>query len=136
MTAPKHRREVELIIEALDDVPDESDGQEAVERLGIDVKSWAAGVRSRIGNAETESRRKRFAEAETEYKKELDALSRRRSEPSRTKAAQQQTLRSLLARVPESAMHAVHFHKFEEATPEELAEMIRSLRHLLGEDDE
>jgi hypothetical protein len=43
-------------------------------------------------------------------------------------------MKSLLARAPTNT--AIHYHKFEEATADELAEMIRALRHLLGEDEE
>ena len=45
------------------------------------------------------------------------------------------TFRALLARVPQGQSIAMHFLKYEEASDDELDELIRSLRHLLGEDD-
>lgn len=133
MSESKDRREIDLLVEALDDVPDDADGQEAVRRLGIDVKSWASGIRARVASAIADERRGRFARAAAAYEEDLSALSRRRAEPARSKDDQQRILRALIERAPAAA--SVHFHKFEEANSEELAEMIRTLRHLLGEDD-
>lgn len=136
MTEPKNRREIELLVAALDDVPDADEGDEAVRRLGINVTSWTSDVRGRVARATADARRQRFEAAGASYEAELAALAKRHSEPSRSKEEQQRILRDLVARAPASAANAVHFHKFEEATNEELAEMIRSLRHLLDEDDE
>lgn len=134
MNDPKERREIELLIEALDDVPDAAEGEEAVRRLGVDVKSWAASVRARVAGANAEMRKHHFARAAASYEKDLAALARRPAEQKRSRTEQQRILRDLVERAPSTA--SVHFHKFEEATEEELAEMIRTLRHLLGEADE
>ena len=136
MSESKERREIELLAEALDAVPDDAEGHETVERLGIDVKSWAAGIRGRVAAAVADERRRRFAGATAAYKTDLEAYGRRSPEPKRSKERQQLLLRELIARVPPAEAASVHFHKFEEATDDELAEMIRAVRHLLGEDDE
>ena len=136
MSESKERREIELLAEALDAVPDDAEGHETVERLGIDVKSWAAGIRGRVAAAVADERRRRFAGATAAYETDLEAYGRRSPEPKRSKERQQLLLRELIARVPPAEAASVHFHKFEEATDDELAEMIRAVRHLLGEDDE
>jgi hypothetical protein len=137
VSAPKDRREIELIVAALDDeLPDDAEGQEAVRRLGIDVKSWAASIEGRIASARAEARKRRFELAATDYQRDLEALGQRRPERRRSKDEQQRILKELIARAPRSTVASVHFHKFEQATEDELGEMIRTLRHLLGEDDE
>jgi hypothetical protein len=136
MSEPKDRREIELLVEALDEVPDDADAAEAVQRLGIDVKSWATEVRALVATARGEARKRQFAEAAASYQRESDALGARSKGSPRSKEEQQHILRRLLDRAPKSGANAVHFLKFEEATSDELAEMIRSLRHLLGEADE
>jgi len=39
-----------------------------------------------------------------------------------------------MRRAPNQSAVSMHFHKYETATDEELAELTRALRHLLGED--
>jgi hypothetical protein len=135
VSGPNERREIELIVDALDDeLPDATEGSEAVRRLGIDVKSWSASIKDRVAKANADARKSRFAQAAADYRQDLDALARRPVEQRRSKEEQQRVLRDLISRAPTAA--SVHFHKFEEATSDELAEMIRTLRHLLGEDDE
>lgn len=136
MSESKERREIELLVEALDAVPDDAEGREAVERLGIDVKSWAAGIRDRVAAAAAEERRRRFAGATAAYETDLAKYGRRAAEPKRSREQQQRLFRELVARVPTAEAVSVNYHKFEEAADEELAEMIRAVRHLLGEDDE
>ncbi len=133
MSESKTRREIERLVQALDDEPDEAEREEVVRRLGIDMKAWANDVRSRVADAAVKARQDRFAAARSAYEADLAALARRPAEPQRSLEEQRRVLRTLVARVPDSA--AVHFHKFEQATVEELAEMIRALRHMLGEDD-
>lgn len=136
MSESKQRQEIALLAEALDAVPDEGEGREAVQRLGIDVKSWAADIRGRVAAAISEERRRRFASAAAAYQGDLERYARRRAEPTRPREHQQRYLRELLARVPAEQAASIQFHKFEKATDEEIAEMIRAVRHLLGEDDE
>jgi hypothetical protein len=136
VSEPKNRREIELLVDALDEEPEESERDDAVRRLGIDVKVWAAEIRTRVSSAAAAARQQRFAAARSAYESDLGRLAQRRVEPERSVEEQRRVLRGLLARAPAGAAAAVHFHKFEEATTEELAEMIRSLRHLLGEDDD
>jgi hypothetical protein len=136
VSEPKNLREIELLVKALDEVPDETEGEETVRRLGINVTSWTSDIRARVARANAEARQQRFDAAKAAYEADLGALGARPSEPARSKEEQQRILRDLVARAPQSATNAIHFHKFEEATGDELAEMIRSLRHLLREDDE
>jgi hypothetical protein len=137
MSESKSRREVELLIDALDDedLPDDAAGEDAVRRLNIDVKGWAGEIRSRVANARVEARRQQFALADAAYQQDLAKLAQRAPEPARSLHEQRMVLEDLIARAPKSVANAVHFHKFEEATSDELAEMIRSLRHLMGEDE-
>src|SRR4051812_44966404 len=81
----------------------------------------ASGIRARVASAITDERKDRFAKAAAAYEEDLAALSRRRAEPTRSKDDQQRILRALIERAPAAA--SVHFHKFEEANSEELAEM-------------
>ncbi len=49
MTDPKIRKKIANLVEVLDDeMPSEEDGREAVARLGLDTKAWAAEIRSKI----------------------------------------------------------------------------------------
>lgn len=130
--------EIEALIEALDEEPiDDADGTEAVKRLGVNVKAWALDVRQRIAKADKVDRSRQFDEARRVFREEATRYEGRRTEPTRSIAEQRAVLQQLMTRVPSnsSATVAVHFHKFEEATPEELAEMIKALRHLLSEDE-
>lgn len=135
MSNPKPKTAAELLMLALDDEPTtDEDGREAVKRLGVDVGAWAASIRSSVSQADKEKRRDRFAAADAARRAELDRLSSKASMPSGALGELRETLKDLLARAPQGA--AVHALKFEEATAEELAEMIRSVQHLLDEDDE
>ena len=136
MNDPKVRKEIDALIEALDDAPiSEADGREAVERLNVDVKVWARSVRERVADAEKAVRSRRFEVARQAYTTERASFEAKRAEPKRSLQEQRSVLRELVARVPRESATAVHFHKFDEASAEELAEMIKALRHLLGEDD-
>jgi hypothetical protein len=77
-----------------------------------------------------------FASAAAAYQEDLERFARRPAEPTRSRDHQQRYLRELLARLPAGQAASIQFHKFEKATDEESAEMIRAVRHLLGEDDE
>jgi hypothetical protein len=137
MSDSKTSREIELLVKALDDEPPtEDDAREAVKRLGIDTKSWADDIRKRVAAANDAERKERFAEARRAYRSELETLSTKKVEPARSLAEYRAEVKRLIARAPRDMAASVHAHKFEEATEEELAEMIRSLRHLLGDDEE
>ena len=134
MSNSKTRTEIERLVEGLDEVPvGDAEGQETVKRLGIDTKAWADSVRAKVTAAETAQRQARFAQAEHDYLADVKRLEAQRSEPARTVEEQRRKVKALLARAPRVMTVSMHFHKFEEATAEELAEMIKSLRHLLGE---
>jgi hypothetical protein len=132
----KSRREIEALVDALDDVPiDAEHVREKVAELGIDVPAMAARIRAKIAAADAADRKKRFADASAEYTSAVERLASRRPEPKRERAAQEAIFKALVAKAPPQAV-AMHFHRYESATEDELAEMIRVLRHLLGEDDE
>jgi hypothetical protein len=137
MSGPKPKQDIEALIEALDDVPvDDADARDPVKRLGIDVKQWAGAIRQRVAAADESDRAVRFAEARRAYAADAERYEAKKSEPRRSVEEQRATMRALMARIPrESGAAVVHFHKFEEATEEELAEMIKALRHLLKEDE-
>jgi hypothetical protein len=136
MTDPKKKDDIEALVEALDDVPvDEEEGRDAVKRLGIDVKKWAGALRQRVAAADETDRARRFDDARRVYREDAARYEAKKAEPKRSIDESRAVMRALMARVPrEGAAAVAHFHKFEEATEEELAEMIKALRHLLNED--
>jgi hypothetical protein len=132
----RSRREIEALVEALDDVPvDEADAKATVKALGIDVGALAATIRAKIAAADAADRERRYHEARKAYADEVERLERRRIAPEADREALRATFRSLMARVPAETRASAHFHKYEAASDEELVELIRALRHLLGEDD-
>jgi hypothetical protein len=134
MSNSKTRTEIERLVEALDEVAvSDVEAQETVKRLGIDTKAWAGSVRAKITAAETARRQARFAQAEHDYRAEAKRLESQVSEPGRSVDEQRRRVKALIARAPRETTVSMHFHKFDEATEEELAEMIKSLRHLLGD---
>jgi hypothetical protein len=137
MSDSKTQREVALLVSALDDEPvTDEDAREAVRRLGIDTKAWAADIRRRVVAANEADRRERFDDAGRAYGIELEELKARRAEPARSITEQRAVVKRLLARAPQDMSPSVHAHKFEQATEEELADMIKALRHLLGDDED
>ena len=132
----KSRKEIERLVEALDEEPIAGDeGGDAVKRLGIDVKAWAASIETRIASAEREELQARIARAASglaDETRRLDATAAGPTDP----ALQDQVWQHLVARLRPDQRPSFHAHKFEKATAEEKAEMIRALRHLLDEDDE
>jgi hypothetical protein len=130
----KTRRELELIADALDDAeptPEEIAG--TVARLPVTTAKWAADIRSRIAAADDADRQARFERARRGYRDEVQSLAARKPEPVRPLHEAQLVMKELMARAPAGV--SANFLKFENATPEELAEMIRALRHLLGDDE-
>lgn len=140
MSNSKTRTEIERLVETLDDVQiSEDEGRDAIKRLGIDTKAWAKAIKAKVAEAVSNQRKARFDEARKAYAADLGKLASRRAEPRRSIEQQREKVKTLLGRAPREMVVSMHFHKFEEATAEELSEMVRSLRHLLGEmgdDDE
>jgi hypothetical protein len=135
-TKKKRGRELELLVEALDDVPLDDDAvREANEKLGGDIGAFADKVRGMIADADARDRAARFQEARRSYAADLERFERRRLTPRGDRAEREATFRALIAKAPREAAVAMHFHKYESATDEELDELIRALRHLLGEDE-
>ena len=133
----KTRRDIEAVVEALDDLPIEpEEAALVVKSLGIDVKQLASKLRGAVTDADERDRKKRFEEASLAYAAELERLERigrvERQAPLPPREVQLATMRQLLQRAPQQSV-SMHFHKYETATDEELAELIRSLQHLLGD---
>ncbi len=129
----KTRRELDLLEAELEEaeVSDEEVAA-ATAQLAISPKDWAAAVRAKVDAALSADRTAKIEQARAGYQADLRRLQSRAAEPSNSLAGQQLVMKELLARAPEAR---VAYLKFEQATPEELAEMIRSLRHLLGDDE-
>ena len=129
----KTRRELDRLEDDLE-ITEMSDGEvaAATARLPVSPKEWAAAIRAKVAVALEADRSARIEQARAAYKTDLGRLQSRAAEPSKSLVAQQLVMKDLLARAPEAR---VAYLKFEEATPEELAEMIRALRHLLGDDE-
>ncbi len=129
------RKHLEHLTEALDDVPiDDHDVARTVGQLGIDVKSLAEELRQKVKDADAAERRQRIDAARAAYAREVERLERRKAEPRRPREEQLVVFRALLAKAPAQGL-AMHFLKYESASDDELAELIRSLRDLLGEDE-
>lgn len=131
----KTTRELELLDEALDDVeatPEQV--ASTMSRLSTTPAAWAAEVRARANDAKEAARQARLQAMRLAYQQERERYEARRAEPVRSKAELQLVFRDLIARAPQAV--SANFHKYEDAPPEELAEQIRALRHLLGLDDE
>jgi hypothetical protein len=115
---------------------DEQEGRDAVKRLGIDVKKWGGAIQQRVAAADEADRVRRFDDARRAYSEDAARYDAKKAEPKRSIEESRAVIRALMVRVPhEGAAAVAHFHKFEEATEEELAEMIKALRHLLNEDE-
>ena len=130
----KTRRALEFLADALDDaeaIPDEI--AVTVSRLPVTPVKWAADIRGRIAAADEIDRQARFELSRRGYRDEVRALDARKPEPVRPLHEAQLVMRDLMARAPAGV--TANFLKYENATPEEVAEMIRALRHLLGEDE-
>jgi len=131
----KTRRELELFADALEDAePTAEEIAETVARLPVTPAKWAADIRSRIAAADEADRQARFEQSRRGYRDEVRRLEDRKPEPVRSKVDAQLVIKELMARAPAGV--SVNFLKYENSTEEELAEMIRALRHLLGDDDD
>lgn len=111
------KKQIESLIDALDDVP--------VEPQNEGVASLAAKLRAKV----------RFADATDAYAEELARLeAKKHAAPNRS--ANLAAMKQLLARVPAQQHVAMHFLKYESASDDELAELVRALEHLLDDDEE
>lgn len=134
----ENKRLLSLLADALDDADDPVDDAEAqafTRRIGINVEALAASFRARVAAADAEDRAKRFSEAQGAFEAESASYTTRPREPRRSLEAQRAELSRLAARIPKDAPVSMHYLKFDEATEDELAEMITALRHLLGDDE-
>ena len=141
-------KKLDALAATFDESDDESisdeEARDEVARLGTDIPALAAALRAKVAAADTNegahasnddaARQRRIDDARRGYAAELERIERRKNEPIRDRVAQLATFRALLAKAPAGAV-SMHFHKYEAATDEELAELVRALRHLLGEED-
>lgn len=121
------RTPLALLREALDSEPIPDDvAREVVRDLGIDVKSFAAKLRSSVSSWEASARRARFAEAERKRQERQALLARLPTEPIRSRAEQM----ALLTRYKPAHMSGpqLNFMKFNEMTDEELARLVAVAR--------
>jgi hypothetical protein len=135
----KSRRELDALVDALDEAPiDEELARETVAKLGIDVKALATTLRTKVAQTVAQhdaiDREKRIHEARKAYAIEIERLELRKRAAPATRDELLVTFQALLAKAPPNAV-AMHFHKSESATDDELAELIRALQHLLDEDE-
>lgn len=137
MSPSKNERELALFLDALDDEPvTDEEARETVRTLGIETALWAADVRKRVIAADEAAKKKRFEEAARAYRVEQEQLAARKVEAAESVSAQRAKVKRLLARAPQGTAASVHALKFEQATSEELAQIVTSLRHLLGDDED
>lgn len=124
----KSKKQLDDLVDLLDDLPvDDDEAARAMAAHGIDANAWASEVAAMV-------RQKTFERWEAERQADLARrASLRQKEPIRGRESQLGIFRALVARAPEG--FAMHFHKYEAAPDEELAEAIADLRELLGDDE-
>ncbi len=129
---PTQRELADRILSSLDD--EEFDAADVADALGgVDLKAIANEVRSTIADADRARNRAKLADADAVRARDLAAFRGRPPERRRSKAELQMTLRDLARRAgPE--MVAQYQMKFEEASEEDLVQMIAEIKHLLGEE--
>ena len=130
------REKIESLIALLadeDDLPTSEEARERVTAMGLDSDEVAASIKERIERHIALATEARIATAAEGYERAAAKLASR-AEPLRPRDEQLAILRGLIDRAGPRAV-AVHFRNFEEATDQDLAQMIATLRHLLGEDD-
>lgn len=112
---------------------DESEARNAVKALGIDVSALAMRLKAQVDDQDRLDRAARFAQLEAERQTDLLRL---RTTDLVEGASRQRMLGMMTSLIQKAGSSAsVHYMKFEEATDEELAEMIRSLKHLVSDGD-
>lgn len=127
-------RIVDNVLDALDDEPvTDAEVRETLAELGYDAKSGAASMRAHIEARLKEERRTRLAEAENRRLIEVARVQNLPAEPVLPRHEQIAVLKGLIGRAGPQV--AVHFMKYESATPEELARMVAELRYLLEDED-
>lgn len=121
------KKQLALLREALDGeaIPDDL-AKEVVRDLGVDVKAFAAKLRSSVSEWDAADRKKRFAEAERKRLQRQALLAQLPPEPVRPRGEQM----SLLAKYkpPHTTGAQLNFMKFQEMTDEELARLVALAR--------
>jgi hypothetical protein len=131
----KDKRDLRLLDEALDDVEETPEQIAATTaRLSVTPAAWAAEVRARAVAAKEAARQVRLQAMRDGFRQERDRYEALEPEPVLSEAEMHLVFSDLLAQASEAV--SAHFHKYKNAPPEELAEQIRALRHLLGKKDE
>ena len=118
-----------LVDAVLDGPVDDAESRAAVQELGIDVASLATRLRAQVAAQDKHDRAARLAQIERDRQA---ALSKLRAGELVEGASRQKMLTIMTNLIQQAGPSAsIHYMKFEEATDEELAEMIRSLEYLL-----
>ena len=131
----KLRPNIQGLVELLDDLALDDDlVRDEVAAMDLDVEAWATEMHAKEEATATAERARAYEAAQTAYREEAARFAQRAREPRRDKTAQLAVLRALVARAP--AAVAVHFHKFESASEDELAAMIAKLRYLLDHESD
>lgn len=130
----KRERRARAVLDALLAEPvDEAEAREAIVDLGINVSDMAMRLRALVDEQDRRDRAARLAQIESE--RQADLLRLETSELMEG-ASRQEMLVMMATLINQAGPSAsVHYMKFEEATDEELAEMIRSLEHLVKDGD-
>ncbi len=102
-------------------------------RLGIDVGELAGKLRMQAAQADAANERSASTKHGA-YAAEVEALERRRLSPPNPETSSSPCSERSLQGASATGGCSLP-QKYESATDEELAELIRALRHLLGEDE-
>jgi len=135
---PKNDLErLENVIEGLMDVDDAErptleDVHADAKKHGIDFEKWGEQIRAKANVVMEAERRIREEETAKQRERAEARLRARPAEPIRARAEQLAIMRELLQQARPEQVSA-HFHKFEQATDEDLARMVGELRHLIEE---
>lgn len=130
----KLRPALQRLVDLLDDLPLDDDlVRDEMKSMNMDVDAWAAEVSAREAAAAAQERTAVFEAADSAYRDELSRFEARPVRPRLDKNAQLALLRKIVAKAPAGV--AMHFHKFESASEEELAAVIDKLRYLLDDDE-
>ena len=132
-TKKKERRARAVLDALLAEPVEEAEAREAIDDLGMNVSDMAMRLRALVDEQDRRDRAKRLAQIESERQSDLLRLQTSELIEGASRQEMLVMMATLIKQAGPSA--SVHYMKFEEATEEELAEMIRSLQHLVKDGD-
>lgn len=100
--------------------------------LSPSEKALADSIRRRVDDALAKEALAKHEALRAAFSSSRRALAEFPEEPVRPRDEALAILKELIARAGEGAA-SIHFHKYDDATPEDLARIIRELRFLLAE---